>query len=94
MKLIGLNKMGEKVSGKLCPNYVFKVIKMNNKIFTLEDILDKTTFEVSVESIFKNFSLPYTNTVHAAQGDKINEKFVIADYNHNNNNNGTHSGVA
>ena len=80
MRLVGTNKEGMDVKGKLCPNYLYKVVMMNNKQFTLEDVLDKTEYEVNVPQILKNFSLPYVNTVHAAQGDKIAENFVIADW--------------
>ena len=65
---------------KLHPNYVYKIKMMNNKEFTLEDILDGQTVKVSHNAIMNNFSLPYCNTVHSSQGDKIAEKFIIADW--------------
>ena len=71
---------GIPIKGKLCPNYVYKVLKMTNKKFTIMDVLDKTQYEINIPQILKNFSLPYVNTVHAAQGDKIAENFVIADW--------------
>ena len=33
---------GVPIKGKLCPNYVYKVLKMTNKKFTIMDVLDKT----------------------------------------------------
>ena len=80
MKLVGTNNKDLKVKGKLCPNYMFKILMMNNKEFTLEDKLDKTQYTVHIPLIIQNFTLPYTNTVHAAQGDRIKEKFIIADW--------------
>jgi hypothetical protein len=65
---------------KLYPNYTYKIKMMNNKEFTLEDILDGETIKVSHNAIMNNFSLPYCNTVHSSQGDKIGEKFIIADW--------------
>jgi hypothetical protein len=80
LKIVGESKSGEKVSGKLHPNYLYKIVGQTNKVFTLEDTLDFTRFKVSHQSIATNFILPYVNTVHSAQGDCIGEKFVIADW--------------
>lgn len=68
---------------KLHPNYIYKIMGMNKKDFLLKDVLDGSEFKVSHDTIVKHFSLPYCNTVHAAQGDKIAEKFVIFDWNVN-----------
>lgn len=68
-------------NNRMFPNYEYKIVKMNNKTFTLMDVLDKETmYEVSIDSIVKNFSLPYVNTVHSSQGSDIPQKYVIADW--------------
>lgn len=67
-------------SGKLYPNYMYKIVDVNNKTFTLCDVLDNTNHLVSVKNIMFKFSLPYVNTCHASQGDKISGKFIITDW--------------
>lgn len=67
-------------AGKMYPNYEYTIVKMNNKAFTLQDVLYKTEYEVTVDAIVKNFSLPYVNTVHSSQGSDIPQKYVIADW--------------
>lgn len=75
-----LHFMEDKVKKKCYPNYIYKIMGMNNKTFELEDVLFEENYKVSHETIMKHFSLPYCNTVHSSQGDKIAEKFVIADW--------------
>jgi len=71
-------------NGKMHPNYEYTIEKMantkNKQRFVLSDALDGTEYEVSIDNIIKNFSLPYCNTVHSSQGNDIPQKFVIADW--------------
>ena len=62
------------------PNYLYKIKQITNEHFVLQDTTDKTEFKVHHDVICSSFSLPYCNTVHAAQGGSIKEPFVIADY--------------
>jgi hypothetical protein len=75
-------KTNFKVKGyKLYSNFRYRIININRSRFELEDILDGTKVDVSIENIIKNFSLPYSSTVHSVQGGKVINKFVIADCN-------------
>jgi hypothetical protein len=65
--------------GRLYQNYWYEIKKMGDKTFLLQDVTDKTEYNVKHDDICRRFWLPYCNTVHAAQGDSIDEPFVIAD---------------
>jgi hypothetical protein len=67
-------------NAKLHPNYIYKIVGMNNKDFELLDEDTSKTFKVSHQTIVKCFSLPYCNTCHSSQGDKIEQKYVISDW--------------
>jgi hypothetical protein len=63
----------------MLPNYVYNIDFMTDGVFRLRDPADGTVFEISHEQVMLHFSLPYANTVHASQGDKIAEPYLISD---------------
>ena len=72
---------------KMHPNYVYRIYEFKHDkggeegYFIMQDILNPDMKHiVSHTKICSSFSLPYCNTVHAAQGDAINEQFIIADW--------------
>jgi hypothetical protein len=73
--------------GKMHPNYVYTIKAfvtdadgMTENIILQDMLNDNLVYNVSPTRICSSFSLPYCNTVHSAQGDAINEPFVIADW--------------
>jgi hypothetical protein len=65
--------------GRLYPNYWYEIKRLGPQNFVLLDMTDKTEYHVTHNAISQHFWLPYSNTVHAAQGDSIDVPFVIAD---------------
>jgi hypothetical protein len=68
---------------KMRVNFIYKIESLNANSFTLRDPHRQSAeadFVLTHEQILRCFSLPYCNTVHSTQGDKINNKFVIADF--------------
>ena len=64
-------------------NYTYTIKKFNATGFILTDELTGHDFHVADEVIMSKFSLAYANTCHSSQGDSIDEKFVVCDYNMN-----------
>ena len=60
-------------------NYTYKIIEIKDKSFILGEGENK--FELTIETIHKNFNLPYGQTCNSAQGMSINEPITIFDIN-------------
>ena len=58
-------------------NYRYKIKEIKDKVFVLAD--SENEFEITTESIHKNFELPYAQTCNSAQGASIDEPITIFD---------------
>lgn len=66
---------------RLHTNYVFTIVGFTSTDMLLSDILEpEVKHKVPYGLIASHFALPYCNTVHSAQGDSIEEPFVILDW--------------
>lgn len=65
---------------RLFTNYQYVIKKINNKEFTVEDILEEgQPFTLPTSDINNLFKLCYSSTVHSSQGTDIDEKCTIFD---------------
>jgi ATP-dependent exoDNAse (exonuclease V) alpha subunit len=79
-KLVVRDSILSKEGVKLHPNYEYTIKEMNQKQFTLEDVLDGKTITIEKKQVDKHFAFSFCNTVHSSQGDSINQAYVIADW--------------
>jgi 5-methylcytosine-specific restriction endonuclease McrA len=65
---------------RLFVNYTYKIIDIDDKSFTVCDILDDTPIKLDINKL-EYFKLPYSSTCHAVQGMSIDDKITIFDTN-------------
>jgi len=65
---------------RLYVNYIYKIIDINDKTFTICDILDEMSIKLEINKL-DLFKLPYTSTCHSMQGLSIDDKITIFDCN-------------
>jgi 5-methylcytosine-specific restriction endonuclease McrA len=65
---------------RLFVNYTYKIIDIDDKSFTVCDILDDTPIKLDINKL-EFFKLPYSSTCHAVQGMSIDDKITIFDTN-------------
>ena len=60
--------------GRLYTNYVYTLIDINNKNFTVHEPVDDIKMTFDLKLLSKYFKLPYCSTCHGLQGSSIDEK--------------------
>ena len=71
----------EEEQERLHTNYIFSIKGFGPNYMVLTDLLNsEVEYNVPYGLIPSHFSLPYCNTVHASQGDGIEEPYLIADW--------------
>ena len=61
-------------------NYEYEIIKMTDKIITLQDIASDKQYEVKIADIRKKFIYSYCSTCHSAQGQTLDQTITIYDW--------------
>lgn len=72
-----------KDGNKLHRNYEYKIVNINNGIYTFEDEYSKTLYEMDKNLFNKYLDHSYIKTCHSSQGITIKEKYVIYDWKYN-----------
>lgn len=62
-------------------NYEYTVTSINEKEFTIQDVVDGDKVTMPIQMIDQNFKLPYGLTCHSVQGLSIDDKMTIFDVN-------------
>jgi hypothetical protein len=56
-------------------NYEYEIIKVSDKIITLQDITSDKQYEIKIADIRKKFIYSYCSTCHSAQGQTIRRNY-------------------
>jgi hypothetical protein len=69
-----------KATRKMHVNNTYEIVKFGKETMVLKNGLTGDMHIITYETAWKCFILPYFNTVHASQGAKIAEDFIICDW--------------
>lgn len=66
---------------KVCVNYEYKLLDINQQTFTVQDIVEGDKLTLPIKIISTNFKLPYGLTCHSVQGLSLDGPMTIWDCN-------------
>lgn len=75
------NKHFQSKKTRVYVNYEYKVMEINNKTFTIQDVVEGEKITLPIAMISTNFKLPYGLTCHSVQGLSLDGPMTIFDVN-------------
>lgn len=64
------------------PFQLFRIISVDKKKYTIQNILTLKELDISLDILEKKFTLPYARTCHSYQGNTINDVLVVVGFHH------------